>query len=141
MSLHQRPPLSCLSQIPSALKTPSTQQVSPHLLRGTRSARTTPYLMREATLQNAVPRDLTQVARAQLPHLRSDGVFLHECFLDPAPRTQMRRQCPWQHCVYFQDLNQNALQNPSFLTNWNLPHQLRSQFTFQTPGWGVCVCN
>lgn len=39
------------------------------------------FLMREATLQNAVPRDLTQVARAQLPHLRSDGVFLHECFL------------------------------------------------------------
>lgn len=40
------------------------------------------YLMREAALQHAVPGDLTQVARAQLPHLGCDRVFLHERLLE-----------------------------------------------------------
>lgn len=37
--------------------------------------------MREAALQHAVPGDLTQVTRAQLPHLSCNCIFFHKCFL------------------------------------------------------------
>lgn len=42
-----------------------------------------PYLMRESTLQHAVPGDFTQVTGAQLPHLSRNCVFFHKGFLDP----------------------------------------------------------
>lgn len=42
----------------------------------------TAYLMREAALQHTVPGDLTQVTRAQLPHLSRNCIFFHKCFLD-----------------------------------------------------------
>lgn len=64
-----------------AEKTPGTQQASD--VRGGEDER---YLMREAALQHTVPGDLTQVTRAQLPHLSRNCVFLHKRFLDSPQR-------------------------------------------------------
>ena len=62
-------------------KTPGTEQAS-----DVQCGKDERYLMREAALQHAVPGDLTQVARAQLPHLSRNCVFLHKRFLDSPQR-------------------------------------------------------
>ena len=51
-------------------KTPGTEQAS-----DVQCGKDERYLMREAALQHAVPGDLTQVARAQLPHWGTRGLL------------------------------------------------------------------